>query len=113
MPLCKDGYEHIEEYQLLLRAIGEQTKMDDGGNRVPKEKGDGMGSDILQNPSDPNATYRAKAGKQHRGYVANLTETVDKKESVVTDYQYDVNTHSDAAFLKEVIAEADLHHYHP
>lgn len=108
MPLCKDGYEHTEEYQLLLRAIGEQTKKDDKGNRTPKEKGDGMDSTVLQNPSDPDATYRAKAGKQHRGYVANLTETVDKKGSVVTDYQYDVNTRSDASFLKEVIEEAEV-----
>ena len=39
MPLCKDRYGHTEKYQLLLRAIGEQTKKDDKGKRVPKEKG--------------------------------------------------------------------------
>ena len=28
-----------------------------------------MGSQILQNPSNPDATYREKAGKQNRGDV--------------------------------------------
>lgn len=37
-----------------------------------------LNSSILQNPSDPDATYRFKSGKGHRGYVANLVETVDE-----------------------------------
>ena len=36
----------------------------------------GMSSSILQNPSDPDATYRKKAGKEHRGYVANFEENI-------------------------------------
>lgn len=56
-----------------------------------------MGADVLQNPSDPGATFRVKANKQYRGYVANLIETVDAKGSVITDYQYDVNTRSDVS----------------
>ena len=31
-----------------------------------------MTSKNLQNPSDPDATFRKKAGKEHRGYVANI-----------------------------------------
>ncbi len=54
-----------------------------------------MDASCLQNPSDPDATYRKKAGKEHRGYSANITETVDENGSLVTDYQYDVNTRSD------------------
>lgn len=37
-----------------------------------------MNSSALQNPSDPDATYRNKAGKQYRGYSANIEETVGK-----------------------------------
>ena len=59
-----------------------------------------MDASSLQNPSDPDATYRIKAGKEHRGYSANITETVDKNGSVVTDYQYDVNTRSDLTQVK-------------
>ena len=62
-----------------------------------------MSSDILQNPSDPDATYRSKAGKSHKGYSANLVEAVDEKGSVIVDYQYDANTRSDASFIREYI----------
>lgn len=99
LPKCKDEYEQTDDYQLLQRAINEQTKNDDKGNRVPKTMEDGMSPDILQNPSDPYATYRSKAGKSHKGYSANLVESVDEKGSVIVDYQYDVNTRSDASFI--------------
>lgn len=94
LPLCKEDYEQTKEYQLLERALNEQTKDDGKGGRTPKGKGE-MNSSVLQNPSDPDATYRVKAGKAHRGYAANLTESVNENGSVVTDYQYDVNTRSD------------------
>ena len=107
LPQCMETHGHTESYRLLLRAIEEQTKKDGKGGRTPRTKADGMDSSILQNPSDPDATYRAKAGKQHRGYSANLTETVDEKGSVVTDYQYDVNTRSDASFIQETLEKAE------
>ena len=66
-----------------------------------------MNSSALQNPSDPDATYRNKAGKLHRGYAVNLEETVGKNGSVVTDYQYDKNTHTDSQFLQESLDAMD------
>lgn len=92
LPKCGEEYADSEDYRLLERAILEQTKKDDDGRNIPKGKGDGMNSSSLQNPSDPDATYRLKAGKAHRGYSANITETVDQNGSLVTDYQYDVNS---------------------
>ena len=67
-----------------------------------------MGSTILQNPADPDATYRYKAGKEYHGYVANLTEDVDidKKVSVISDYDYQANTYSDSQFLKDSVAKS-------
>ena len=62
-----------------------------------------MNSSILQNPSDPDATYRKKAGKEHRGYAANVEESVGKNGSVVTDYQFDSNNKSDSEFFQEHI----------
>ena len=67
LPQCADDYADTEEYQLLERAIKEQTKKDDDGHDIPKGKGDGMDSSTLQSPSDPDATFRMKAGKEHRG----------------------------------------------
>lgn len=107
LPKCAEEYADSEDYQLLERAILEQTKKDDNGRNIPKGKGDGMDSSSLQNPSDPDATYRLKAGKAHRGYSANITETVDQNGSLVTDYQYDVNTRSDVDFLREAIERTD------
>ena len=101
LPKCADEYADSEEYQLLERAVREQTKKDDIGHNIPRGKGDGMDSSSLQNPSDPDATYRMKAGKEHRGYSANITETVGKNGSLITNYQYDVNTRSDVDFLRE------------
>lgn len=66
-----------------------------------------MGPQILQNPSDPDATYREKAGKQNRGYSANVIESVGDNGSIVTDYQYDKNIHSDSQFLKETIESTE------
>lgn len=108
LPKCKDEYEQTDDYQLLQRAIDEQTKDDDKGNRIPKTKEDSMSSNILQNPSDPDATYRSKAGKSHKGYSANFVEAVDEKGSVVVDYQYDVNIRSDASFIKEYIENSEI-----
>ena len=56
-----------------------------------------MSSDILQSPADPDATYREKAGKQHRGYVGNIEESVGENGSVVTGYGYETNNTSDSA----------------
>ena len=68
LPLCKADYEETDEYQLLLRAINEQTRdSGDDGHSIPRTKEDNMGSDVLQNPADPDAAFRKKAGKNHRG----------------------------------------------
>ena len=107
LPKCEEDYADSEDYQLLERAIREQTMKDDDGRNIPKGKGDGMDSSSLQNPSDPEATYRMKAGKEHRGYAANITESIDTNGSVVTDYQYDVNIRSDVDFLQECIEQAE------
>ena len=108
LPKCAEDYSDTTDYQLLERAINEQTKDDGNGKTVPKQKDDGMDSSSLQNPADPDATYRIKAGREHRGYAANITETVDENGSVVTDYQYDENTHSDTAFLHEAIESSEI-----
>ena len=104
VPIKFDRYGLDGIYQLLVRVLKEQTVVEESGARRLKTKEDGaMGSQILQNPSDPDATYREKAGKQNRGYTANVVETVGDNGSIVTDYQYEKNTHSDSQFLKETV----------
>ena len=107
LPLIEDKYLQTSEYQLLLRVFREQTEDDDKGTRKLRE-GKDLNSQILQNPSDPDATYRKKAGKETRGYSANLVETFDGENSVITDYQYDTSIRSDSSYCKEVIQEMEI-----
>lgn len=99
--LCSSDYDDVTEYQLLVRCLSEQTVMDNAVRRLRTKEDGGFHSEMLQNPSDPDATYRTKAGKEYQGYAANLEETVDKNGSIVTDYQYERNTYSDSQFLKD------------
>ncbi|MBQ8996237.1 MAG: transposase [Oscillospiraceae bacterium] len=102
--LCGSDYDKSSNYQLLLRVLREQTNQDGEGNYILKEKADhAMNSQILQNPADPDATYRSKAGKQNRGYVANIVEDVSEKNSIVTMYQFEQNTYSDSKFTKDTV----------
>lgn len=97
--------EHQEsnEYVMLKRCMEEQTTTDEesGELRLRTKEDGGMHSGILQNPSDPDATYREKAGKSHRGYVANVEETAGENGSVVMDYQVEANNYSDNQFLPD------------
>lgn len=98
---CGEDYDDITEYQLLVRCLSEQTVVEEASRRLRTKEDGGFHSEMLQNPSDPEATYRSKAGKEYRGYIANLEETVGKNGSVITDYQYEQNTYSDSQFLKD------------
>lgn len=98
---CDGGFDDVKEYELFLRCISEQTIVENGKRRLKTKEDGTMNSDMLQNPADPDATYREKAGKQHRGYVANVEESVGENGSLVTDYHFDKNNTSDSSMLKD------------
>jgi hypothetical protein len=104
--ICKEKYEVLTEYDLLVRCLSEQTIFEDGKRRLRTKEDGGLNSKSLQNPSDPDATFRQKAGKEHRGYTANVEETVGPEGSVITDYQYDQNIKSDSSFIKEHLEQS-------
>lgn len=104
LEICKNDYEEVTEYQLFVRCLSEQTVVENEKRRLRTKEDGTMNSSALQNPSDPDATYRNKSGKQHRGYAANLEETVGKNGSVVTDYQFDKNVHTDSHFLQDTLS---------
>lgn len=101
LEICGSTFDDITEYQLFTRCLSDQTVVENNKRRLRTKEDGTMNSSALQNPSDPDATYRNKSGKSHRGYAANLEETVGKNGSVVTDYQYDKNTHTDSYFLQK------------
>ena len=97
-----EAYFELPEYQLLRRVLTEQAETTAEGKQIPTDKKNILPSS-LQNPSDPDASYRSKAGKDNKGYVGNLVETFDEKGSIITNYDYEVNSHSDSSFCKETI----------
>ncbi len=63
--MCRPDYDEMTEYQLLVRCLSEQTVVEESVRRLrTKENGD-LHSGILQNPSDSDATFRTKAGKEY------------------------------------------------
>lgn len=99
----EDVWHDFSEYQLLVRVLMEQTKADETGKTIAKDKSEITAAN-LQNPSEPDATYRSKAGRSHKGYVGNVIETVGENgESLITGAGYEQNIHSDSEFCKEYL----------
>ena len=89
LALCEFRYNDSTEYDLFVRCLSEQTIVENENRRLRTKEDGGMKSSMMQNPSDPEATFRSKAGKEHRGYAVNLEESVGANGSVVTEYQYE------------------------
>ena len=101
--MADDSWHEFSEYQLLIRVLSEQSDVDDNGNVIPKDKSK-ITSSSLQNPSDPDATYRSKAGKSNKGYVGNIIEAVGRNgDSLITEVAYEQNIHSDSDFCREYL----------
>ncbi len=107
LDICKANFEEVTEYQLFVRCLSDQTVVENEKRRLRTKEDGTMNSSALQNPSDPDATYRNKSSKLHRGYAANIEETVGKNDSVVTDYQFDKNTHTDSHFFLETLSQME------
>ncbi len=101
--MAEDIWQEFGEYQLLIRVLAEQSESDETGKVIAKNQKE-ISASSLQNPSDADATYRHKAGKDHKGYVGNVIETVGEHgDSLITDVGYEQNIHSDSAFCKEYL----------
>ena len=102
LALCESDYNDSTEYDLFVRCLSEQTIIENEKRRLRTKEDGGMKSSMMQNPSDPEATFRNKAGKEHRGYAANLEESVGANGSVVTEYQY-----GQSQFIQEHLGQMD------
>ena len=103
--MADDCWHDFSEYQLIIRVLREQSDADEKGNVIPKDKTE-ITSESLQNPSDPDATYRSKAGKSNKGYVGNIVEAIGKNgDSLITEVAYEQNIHSDSEFCKEYLKQ--------
>ena len=102
--LSAGSYGETQEYELLTRVLREQAQYCEDGSIKPKDKAE-IRTDSLQNPSDPDATFRRKAGEAHKGYVGNIVETMDENGAIITQFGYEQNIHSDSKFCQEVVEE--------
>jgi hypothetical protein len=91
----------LESCKLLSRMIKEQLSEDETGTVSPK-LGSKISPESLQNPTDSDATYRTKYGP-NIGYVANVAESFNDKNSVITNYDLKPNIYSDSKFADDVI----------
>jgi len=97
----------MSEYPLLKRVFDEQFSVRDGVVSVrPKNE---IEANTVQNPNDPDATYRNKNNHPVQGYSTNITETCgeEKKPSLITGVQVETATHSDCDFLQDGVKQSE------
>jgi len=105
--IAREGYKDLQEYKILERVINDQSEETKDGIKLHDKKT--ISPTSLQNPSDEDATFRSKAGKNNIGYVGNIVETFNDDVSIITSMDYAQNTHSDIEFCKTVISEEPVH----
>lgn len=98
---CNEQVTQSEPYKLLIRLLEEQVETNEEGKTVPKD-GKKLHSEVLQNPSDPDATYREKYGS-NIGYVGNVVESFNEESGVITQYDFKPNTYADTKFCEDVL----------
>lgn len=102
-----------EEFMMLKRMPGEQTKNDDDDfdnltpNEIEPKENSEISPDSLQNPSDPDATYRYKYG-DNIGYTANLVEQFDDENGIIKTYDLKPNIYSDQQFSNDTIEKLSV-----
>jgi len=89
------------EFKLLARMLKEQTRK---GRIKPSLE---IAPNSLQNPTDPDATYRKKGKKKHIGYTANIIEKFDDNNRMIEGYDLKKNTYSDQKFAKDAIEKLE------
>lgn len=92
-----------QAYQNLIRLLDEQTRQTNEGV-VPKGNKE-ISPLSLQNPSEPDATYRKKNKKASIGYVLNVVEARDKEKelSMILHYEEQQNITSDVELGKNAL----------
>ena len=94
----------LPEYEVLQRVLEEQTRPDEQGNRVPRDKRE-ITADSVQNPFDATMTYRYKRG-QHHGHVLNVAEAIDGKgNGIIVHGEVEPNSQSDSRMAEDYMEQ--------
>ena len=100
--LLGKNYAEDPVYQMFERVMAEQFEVGDDDDvrvRTPKE----IGSNSLQSPDDPEATFNAKNGKRQKGYKVNVAETATPENALnlINDVAVAPNNVSDGTMLAD------------
>ena len=96
--------KNVPEYQTFQRVLEEQTRLDDNGCRIPKDKTE-ISAESVQNPFDTTATYRYKRG-HHHGHVMNVAEAVDDDgNGIIIQASVCPNTQTDSRMAEEYVEQ--------
>lgn len=110
--LAADYNDH-PAYRVLQRVFEEHFVVEVAGDSagepgpVGVKPGRELSARSLQSPDDWEATFRAKNGQGHRGYVANVAETCDPENpmQLITQVQVAPNVTDDEQLLVEGLAD--------
>ena len=102
-----ESLQDSQAYLNLARMLADQATQTKTGV-VPKENSE-ISASSLQNPSEPEATFRKKGKKQYTGYVVNTVEARDEEKalSMIIHHEQKPNTTSDVELGRNSL-EADL-----
>lgn len=95
------GYGSTEIYRIVARVFAEHfTRVEE---KIAVRAAEEMGSDSLQSPDDPEATYRKKDEEAYHGFVLHATETADPENQLqlITDVAVAPNNREDSRILHE------------
>ena len=94
-------------YALLSRVFSEQYLVGEDGKVTLRDKKT-VSANSVQNPNDPEASYRDKHDQKVQGYVSNFTETVEEdKPSIITSVQVETATFADCHFVEEAVENSE------
>lgn len=92
---------------ILHRVFHEQFSVEKG--EVSAKQNSEIPATSLQNPNDPDATYRDKGDQHVTGYSYNITETDQEgdKPSIILDVQVENASTADNSYTKDAVATAE------
>jgi hypothetical protein len=110
--LLYEEYHENETFCLFERALNdhfdfsyERTQLADATINVKENKD--LGSDTLQSPDDPDATFRGKRGEKHKGYTITGVETCDPNSDLNLLVAIDTNANNidDSTILEQILPD--------
>jgi hypothetical protein len=105
----KARYQDQPVFQVFQRFFSDNFRVVD--DQVQAKANEEISAGCLQSCDDLEATFRRKAEKEYKGYVANLSETChpDNSMQLITSIQVAPNNREDADLLLEALPELKEH----